>query len=155
MMTVIALVAAYFGILALLFAIANPHRARLKELAADLVADYPDDDLARLFCTNYLRTAYSWRAAPIRFLAYMIALMIPGPKLEQECIEMEREHAFMADSRVRELIESYHASIAAVNPLFGALLYFAKLLIRLKAFVNHRGKMKAHEAVYVGLRGYA
>ena len=158
MTTIFALVAGYFGLLAVLSFIARPYRLRMRELADALVRAHPTDDLSRDFCNGLLKTAYSVRAAPIRFLLFMAALLVPGARLDQDCDEIEAEHpAFFNDPRVHKLVENYHVSIALVNPVFGILMYLAKFAFRVKAIAYYRGKMINQQKLTdsIGLRMYA
>lgn len=158
MTTMFALIAGYFGLLAVLSIIARPYRARMRALAHDLLADHPNDMLAREFCSSLLTTAYSVRAAPIRFFIFMAALFVPGDALTRECEEIESEHeAFFTDSRVHRFVDAFHVSIATANPIFGLLMYAAKGAFRVKAVFYLKGKIAKQRQLTdsIGLKLYA
>jgi hypothetical protein len=158
MNTILALIAGYFGLLAVLSLIAGPYRIRMRALAHDLVRDHPDDMLAHDFCSSLLATAFSVRAAPIRLFIFMAALLVPGDVLTRDCEEIEHEHeAFFTDVRVHELVDAFHVSIAASNPIFGLLMYAAKGAFRLKAVIYFKGKRSKQRQLTdsIGLKLYA
>ncbi|RPF70428.1 hypothetical protein [Aurantiacibacter spongiae] len=153
MTVLIALIAGYVGLLVMLAVMAKPHRQRIARLANELVADYPQNEKMGFLCQHYTATAYAWRAAPIMFVSYVAALLIPGDTLDEMCEREDREHPhLLGDPRLRELMHSYDASIAAVNPIFGALMYAALWAFGLKARIHYRGKYSPKLVDYVGVR---
>jgi hypothetical protein len=65
-----------------------------------------------------------------------MALLTPSVRYDRRAVEWARKNPEVTgDPRWRELFELYYASIAAVNPIFGALLYVARILFRIKAYL--------------------
>lgn len=145
MLNIAALVAGYMALLVLFSVMARPHRVRLARLANELIADYPDNRLVSDLCRHYVGTAYSMRAAPIRFLMYMAILFKPGNEIDRECQQLSRENpSFFSDERIAHLMEAYNASITAVSPVFGLLANIARFAFVAKAYIHHRGKHDGH-----------
>ena len=133
MSTLIAFVAAYFVLLALLSLLARPLRARLKTVASGFL-DQDLTDTERKMILRLADTAYSVRTAPVIFLVFVIGLLQQNEKIDKESNSWAIENPTMAsDRRSHQLLELHMASAAAVNPIFGALAYAAKWLFRAKA----------------------
>lgn len=153
MNVLIALIVAYLIALAVFSLIARPHRVRLNRLLNELAADYGDNPFVMDLCGHFASTAYAWRAAPMKFFAYMVFMMVPGDVLDEKCREADLENPnILDDARIHEAMDSYDASIAAVNPIFGSLMYAAEWAFRAKAVLHHRGKSGRKLTDYVGMR---
>lgn len=156
MSTIVALIAGYFALLAILSLIARPYRARLAELIDQLGSDYGDypDILAVL--QRYADTCYIWRSATIKFVGYVLFLMVPGSALDKVYEKTEQDQPFIfSDPRFREMISCYNASISAVNPIFGALMFAVREIFLLKARIHHRGKSVRKLSDLIGMKAIA
>lgn len=152
MIALLALIGGYFGLLGVLSIVARPYRHKLAALASELSRAYPGDEMVEDACRYYLGNAYSIRAAPVRFLIFVTALLIPGDVLDEQCREADRDHpGIFDDPRLHEMNEAFHASVAAVNPIFGLLAHFARAAFGLKAVIHHRGKVGRKLADYVDM----
>ena len=112
---------------------ARPARLRMKRLADELLVEYRYDASVSEYLQHQLATAYSWRAAPIDTFVMIAALIVPAGMFWEKARKVEAEHpAVFSDPRFYQFDNDYTVSIAAVNPLFGAAMYVANVLIVLK-----------------------
>lgn len=129
----IAFILGYFALLAGLSFAARPARLRMKRLATELLAEHRYDADVTEYLQHQLATAYSWRAAPIDTFVMIAALIVPARVFWEKARKVEAEHPVMfSDPRFYRFDNDYTLSIAAVNPLFGVLMYAANVLIVLK-----------------------
>lgn len=135
MTTILAFVAGYFVLLLLLSLLVRQKRERLGVLLNELLCmDLTPEQERGL--NGMLYSAYSLRSAPATFLGMVVALLIPSAKFDQQAHAWAKKNPEMiTDPRWSEVFDLYYVSIAAVNPIFGALMYGARLLFRLKAYL--------------------
>jgi hypothetical protein len=127
---ILILFGCYLGLWTALSAIAMPHRRHLAEIAESL----REENIERDFVDGMLASAYSWRSAVMLALVYTMGLFQSGTALDRECDQFAAERPNLAnDARVHSMMDAYFASVAAVNPIFGALAYLAKRTFQLKA----------------------
>ena len=134
-------VVSYFVGLAILSVVARPYRMELASLAEELLADYGHDKHARALLERRKNSAYSIRAAPIAMLGYWIGVITPIQTIENAAADFESDYdGLFDDHRLPRLFSCYQASIAAVNPIFGALMFFSKALFIMKILMHVRSK---------------
>jgi hypothetical protein len=135
MTTILLFVGGYFVLLGTLSIAVRPYRTRLANLASEILCDSESEDVRR-YVQDSLRTAYSMRSAPAHVLGYIIGLLTPSERLSRDAAEWAKRFPdFMQDRRWMGLSDYHLASVAAVNPLFGALLYVLRMLFRLKLYL--------------------
>jgi hypothetical protein len=135
MSVIIAFVASYFVLLVLLSEMVRPARRRLTVLADELLCMDLSPE-AEGVIRSMLHTAYSIRAAPLTLLALTIAVFTPSAKINRQVGAWVKENPEVAgDRRWNELYSLYYASISAVNPIFGLMLFVARWIFRLKAYL--------------------
>src|SRR5438045_1298392 len=123
MMTIVLFVGGYFVLLGGLSVAVRPYRVRLADLADEIICD-TRSDAVRKHVQDVLRTTYSVRGAPIEFFGLCMLLVLPAHRviaLAHDAYEEHRE--MMSEERLAEFYELYRVSVAAVNPIFGALAY--------------------------------
>jgi hypothetical protein len=133
MSTLIAFIAAYFLLLAVLSVVAKPSRVRLKNLTCELLAA----DLTKSERKMVLRltaSAYSVRTAPLLLLMFITGVLRHSEKLDAASDTWVIDNPTLStDRRSHELLELHMASAAATNPVFGTLAYAAKWAFRVKS----------------------
>lgn len=132
MISLIALIAAYFATLVILSLAARPYRKRMKLLASELLAGNLND-AERDMIASILRSAYSMRSAPMLVLTFTVGAMMSREtfdRMDHEAVELYP--SLCNDERIFELSDLRMASAAAANPLFGALAYAARIGFRVK-----------------------
>lgn len=133
MSTVIALVLAYFGLVVVLSLLVKPQRERLRTLAHDVRSGELTPRQERVV-HHLLGGAYSLRSAPMQLAAAAILILTPSFTLDRDARKWASENeSIVRDKRWGEMFDAYLASVAAVNPLFGVLMYAAIWLFRAKA----------------------
>lgn len=131
--TILLFVGGYFVLLGVLALAVRPYRARLAALADEILRTSPSDEVDR-HVRELLKSAYSIRGAVAQFLGYAFYVVLPAHRVLTIAHEFHRAHPDLVDeSRLSEFYDLWRASTAAVNPIFGALMYVAKGLFRLKA----------------------
>jgi hypothetical protein len=133
MSTLIAFIAAYFLLLAVLSVVARPSRVRLKNLSCELLtANLTQSE--RKMVLRLADSAYSVRTAPLLLLVFITGVLRHSEKLDAESDGWVVDNPTLAtDRRSHELLELHMASAAAANPIFGALAYVAKWVFRAKS----------------------
>tara|TARA_R110001606_G_scaffold10272_9_gene44136 strand:- start:1276 stop:1755 length:480 start_codon:yes stop_codon:yes gene_type:complete len=103
------------------------------------------------------KTAYSIRSAPALMLMFIGGLLQSEERIREELEELEDD----ADEDCAELWESgiihkildYHmASVAAANPIFGALAYLFRIAFSLRIRFHFDKKQKAKVVDLLGLK---
>lgn len=151
MNTILVLLGAYFAVLGGLSLLARPYRLRLGAIGASF-AEGELDEHALGFVRATLTSAYSWRAAIMLFLVYLMGIFETGERLDQSYRAFEKDHPMLArDPRVHQMMDAYFASVAAVNPTFGLLAYLAMRVFRLKARMHHSALNAERLADFRGL----
>lgn len=132
MTTVLALIVGYFGLLLVLALVVRPYRAKLYQLADDLVRDYADDDVAVRLIERYRATATSWGEAGVKLFGYLSGMFKSRWELDETAEAFMRDHPnFLDDPRVAHILKYHLLSVAAVSPVLGALAIVARIGMRL------------------------
>ena len=148
---ILILIGCYFGLWAALSACVTSHRRDLAAFGAALQNRTMDQD-EREFVNNMLASAYSWRSAIMLCLVYIIGLFQAGATLDKECDKFASEHPTLSrDAHLHGMVDAYFASVAAVNPIFGALAFVLKRIFRLKARLYHSAQSADKIADFRGL----
>ncbi|MGR4893322.1 hypothetical protein ACIPPQ_20040 [Sphingopyxis sp. LARHCG72] len=147
----IAFVVGYFVVLASLSLVARPARLRLKRTGGALLAEYAHDEMITGYIRDQLGTAYSWRAAAIDSFVLIAALIVPTGAFWDKAQRVESEHPEMfTDKRFAEFERDYNVSIVAVNPIFGALMLIAGMILTVKVMTYRRSANVRHHIPPVG-----
>jgi hypothetical protein len=135
MITVLALVAGYFLLLMALSLMVRRQRERMAVLANSLLKMELLPHQERVV-QRVINTSYSMRSAPAHLLSFTIALLTPAERLDHDARQWAKENPEMVtDRRWGELFDCHMASVAAINPVFGVLMYLARFLFKMKAYV--------------------
>ena len=149
MTALLAFVAGYLALLMLLTYLVRERREQLGQLALALLEDHPSETI-EFMLRHSTRTAYSLAVAPIQVLQLLALLLTPSAVLERKALDfVSDKEELIHDDRYALVIANYNLSVAAANPIFGALAYVlrAALKMKLRFYIrNHHENERALKA---------